>query len=401
MTVRSARCSTGCSSGKGRYSNKDAVAGIYVHIPFCKSRCAYCGFFSTTSLELRQRYVDAVCREYELRNHIGSKSPICPIGQPATVYLGGGTPSTLAPNQLEQLFATLVDGAVPPVEVTMECNPDDVTPDFAVLLRRLPVNRVSMGAQTFSDERLRFIGRRHTSHQVAEAVDRLRQAGIDNISIDLMYGFPGETLDDWQRDIDKALALDVEHLSAYALTYEEGTPLHRMLEQGLIQQTDEELSRSMYYSLVDRLTAVGYEHYEISNFARPGRRSRHNSSYWNHTPYIGLGAAAHSFDGRCRSWNVADIMRYIEGVEQGRMETDCEMLEGDTLYNDLLMTALRTIDGLSLDRLDDARRRYCLRQAERYIDGGLLVYDKETGRLRLSRDGLFVSDMVMSDLMLV
>ena len=286
-------------------------------------------------------------------------------------------------------------------EVTLECNPDDVTDDFAQSLHRLPVNRVSMGAQTFRDSRLRFIGRRHTSAQVALAVERLRHAGIDNISIDLMYGFPDETLDEWLQDIEAAVALAPEHLSAYALTYEEGTPLHRLLTQGLVKEADEELSRSMYYALLDRLSSAGYEHYEISNFARPGRRSRHNSSYWNHTPYLGLGAAAHSFDGRRRQWNVADILQYMEGVESGQMLTDSELLEGDTLYNDLVMTALRTAEGLSLQRLTSPQRNYCLRMARRYISSGLLIHETATDHLRLTRDGLFVSDMVMADLMLV
>ena len=368
------------------------MSGIYVHIPFCKSRCLYCGFYSTTALALQQRYIDAVCREYLLRRNS--------ITVPATtVYIGGGTPSTLPFRCLSQLFSTVVES--PAAEVTLECNPDDVTDDFAESLRQLPVNRISMGVQTFCDERLRFIGRRHCAAQVALAVKRLRRAGIGNISIDLMYGFPGETLSDWQSDIEQALSLGVEHLSAYALTYEESTPLFSLLEKGRVQAVDDELSRTMYYTLTDRLTLAGYEHYEISNFARRGRRSLHNSAYWNHTPYLGLGAAAHSFDGHTRQWNVADIVQYMEGVESGRMVTGSEQLDGDTLYNDTVMTALRTSDGLSLSRLDTAHRSYCLRQAGRYIDSGLLTLEKETARLRLTRDGLFVSDMVMADLMLV
>ena len=368
----------------------------------------YCGFYSTTSLSLQRRYVEALCREYELRRN----SMPCP---PTTIYIGGGTPSCLPLPYLEHLFSVLGSAS----EVTMECNPDDVTEGFAQSLRQLAVNRVSMGAQTFCDERLRFIGRRHTAAQVSVAVERLRHAGIGNISIDLMYGFPDETLDDWQRDIKAALALHVEHLSAYALTYEEHTPLYKLWEQGRVKPVDEELCRDMYYTLIDRLTAADYEHYEISNFARSGYRSRHNSAYWNHTPYLGLGAAAHSFDGHRRQWNVADIMQYMEGVESGEMVTDSELLDGDTLYNDLVMTALRTYDGLSLEHLDNLQssisnlqssvpnpqfskyRHYCLDQAQRYIDGGLLVHERETDRLRLTRDGLFVSDMVMADLMLV
>lgn len=375
------------------------MSGIYVHIPFCKSRCTYCGFYSTTFMEQRQRYVDALCREYDMRcNYITLP--------PTTIYIGGGTPSVLTESQLEQLFNTLGNIASQrrisqPVEVTLECNPDDVTESFAALLRRLPVNRVSMGAQTFNDERLRFLHRRHTSQQVALAVDRLRHAGIDNISVDLIYGFPGQTLKEWEADVDKALALYVEHLSAYALTYEEGTPLHHLLQQGRVHPIDEEQSRAMYYSLLDRTAAAGFEHYEISNFALPGRRSRHNSGYWNQTPYLGLGAAAHSFDGKSRQWNVSDIMLYMEGVKSGHLNYEGETLDADTRYNELVMTALRTSDGLSLHLLSPAQRSYCLHMASRYLDSGLLTHDKEKDRLRLTRDGLFVSDMVIADLMVI
>ena len=364
------------------------MSGIYVHIPFCKSRCTYCGFYSTTFMEQRQRYVDALCREYDMReNYISLPS--------STIYVGGGTPSVLTENQLEQLFDTL-GGAE---EVTLECNPDDVTESFSALLCRLPVNRVSMGAQTFDDERLRFLHRRHTSGQVTLAVDRLRHAGIDNISVDLIYGFPGQTLEEWETDVDKALALHVEHLSAYALTYEEGTVLYRLLQQGRVSPIDDEQSRAMYYSLLDRTASVGYEHYEISNFALPGRRSRHNSGYWNQTPYLGLGAAAHSFDGKSRQWNVADIVRYMQGVESGDLITEGELIDEVTHYNELVMTALRTCNGLSLQLLSPSQRHYCLNMSARYLDSGLLTYDKEKDRLRLSREGLFVSDMIIADLM--
>ena len=363
------------------------MAGVYVHIPFCKSRCVYCGFFSTTKHELAGAYVDAVCEEWQRRRG-ELREPV------RTLYIGGGTPSQLAEPQLRQLLETLTAtlDAATLEEVTIECNPDDVTETLAKLLATLPVNRVSMGAQTFSDERLRFLHRRHNAGQVGQAVRRLRAAGIGNISIDLMYGFPQETLADWHGDIDAALALDVEHLSAYALMYEEGTPLYAMLQRGTIAELDEELCRQMYYDLKDRLMAAGYEHYELSNFARPGFRSRHNSSYWNQTPYVGLGAGAHSFDGRRRSWNVDDVAGYIRGDEGGS-----ETLDAPTRYNDLVMTALRTCEGLDLSALTAAQRAYCLRMARQYIDSGLLeVHD---GRLRLRREGLFVSDMVMCDLM--
>ena len=412
------------------------MASLYIHIPFCRSRCIYCGFYSTTALDLRQRYVDAVCREMEMRlGQRGKREPL------STIYLGGGTPSQLTAEQLEQLFI-YINKVYNSIEVTIEVNPDDVTAEFAARLAQLPVNRVSMGVQTFDDERLRFLRRRHTASQAAEAVERLRAAGFRNLSIDLMYGFPGESLSDWESDIDAALALNVEHISAYCLMIEEGTPLHKMftvdglsscvpaVASGKAERTDdysseqhnencpqcvdEETERQMYYTLIDRLEAAGYEHYEISNFARKGFRSRHNSNYWNGTPYIGLGAAAHSYDGRSRSWNVADIKSYIEGIEQGERRFEEEVLDEDTRYNDAVTVRLRTKEGLDLATLSDRHRDYCMKNARRYLDDGLLEIYSATEpavgdlpsptlsqRLRLTRRGLFVSDMVMSDLMMV
>ena len=388
------------------------MAGIYIHIPFCRSRCIYCGFYSTTALELRQRYVDALCREMELR--LEERALHFPL---STIYLGGGTPSQLSFDQLNQLFIYInkVYDLVSPSEITIEVNPDDVTGEFAAALKQLPINRVSMGIQTFNDQRLRFLQRRHTAQQAIDAVERLRAAGISNLSIDLMYGFPDETLADWEADIESALALNVEHISAYCLMIEEGTPLHKMFTVDSLQYTDdysneqhnencpqcvdEETERQMYYTLIDRLTAAGYEHYEISNFARPGFRSRHNSSYWNGTPYIGLGAAAHSYDVRSRSWNVADINAYIEGIEQGERRYEEELLDDDTRYNDTITVGLRTCEGISLGTLSKKHKDYCIKNARRYLDDGLLeIVDQH---LRLTRSGLFVSDMVMSDLMMV
>jgi oxygen-independent coproporphyrinogen-3 oxidase len=285
-------------------------------------------------------------------------------------------------------------------EVTIEMNPDDVTPAWADVLPRLGVNRVSMGAQTFNDERLRFLHRRHTARQVPEAVKILRNAGIRNISIDLMYGFPSETLDDWQRDIDSALALNVEHISAYCLMIEEGTPLWRLkMKDEKLKMPDEELERLMYEVLIDKLTAAGYEHYEISNFAKPGYRSHHNSSYWQDVPYIGLGAAAHSYDLKYRSYNVADIQQYIETIEHGELPSEQEVIDEDTHYNDRITVALRTSDGLDLTTISDRHRRYCMKEAQRFIDDGLLQLSDN--RLSLTRKGLFVSDYIMSSLIMV
>lgn len=394
------------------------MAGLYIHIPFCESRCIYCGFFSTTSLALRDDYVDALCQEMELRplaEALGSDEPV------TTIYLGGGTPSQLSRSQLQRLFRGILAyigetgngacGRCGNMEITMECNPDDVTEEFCETLRLLPVNRISMGAQTFSDGRLRFLRRRHNAQEVRMAVSRLRAIGIGNISIDLMFGFPGEQLAEWQDDIDEALSLDVEHLSAYSLMYEEGTPLHRLLKQGKVAEIYEELSLQMYDTLVDKLTSADYEHYEISNFARPGYRSRHNNSYWQETPYVGIGAAAHSYRRHAtvngiearRSWNVADIRTYIGSIRQGKLPSEQEVLDPDTRYNDLITTALRTADGIDLTRMrqefGEHTYRLLMDEAERHIRRGVMKLENE--RLSLTRAGLYISDDIMSDFMIV
>lgn len=368
-----------------------------MHIPFCATRCVYCAFYSTTMADLRHRYVNALCREMLLRPLHDSVS---------TVYLGGGTPSQLSPQDLVLLFQGLREaygslGA--DVEVTMECNPEDLTPEYCEALARLPVNRISMGAQTFDNERLRFLRRRHNGEQVGAAMHLLRSVGIRNVSIDLMFGFPGQTLADWEADLAKAVILAPEHISAYSLTYEENTPLYGMLRRGEIEELDDDLSRAMYESLIDRLADAGYEHYEISNFALSGYRSRHNSAYWHEVPYVGLGAAAHSYDLGTRSWNVANVMDYVQAVECGKLPREVESLNISTRYDDLVTTALRTREGIDLALL---RQRYgytyyiyMLRMSLPHIRRGLLSLSH--GHLSLTRQGLFVSDDIMSDLMYV
>lgn len=374
------------------------MAGIYIHIPFCKSRCIYCGFYSTTLLDLRKKYINAVCHEMELRKNY--------IREPfSTIYLGGGTPSLLDEAELTKLFLYInnVYDVDRNAEITMECNPDDITPEFTNMLSRLPINRVSMGAQTFADSRLRLLHRRHNSDEVKHAVKLLREAGIKNISIDLMFGFPDESLSQWKEDISAALALNVEHISAYSLMYEEDTPLWKMLDTGKVKEIDEELSLTMFKELVCQLTDAGYEHYEISNFARPGYRSRHNSSYWHQVPYIGLGAAAHSFDLNSRQWNVADLKLYIEEINNGIIPMEREELDNDTTFNDIITTALRTSDGINLNaletRLGKRYRNTLISAAGKHIEQGLLEIRHD--RLRLTSEGIFISDMVMSDLMIV
>ena len=256
-----------------------------------------------------------------------------------------------------------------------------------------------MGAQTFDDERLRWLHRRHSSKQVYEAVDCLRHGGIARISVDLMYGFPNQTAEQWQYDIDEVIKLGVEHVSAYSLMYEEGTPLYRLLEKHEIKENDEELSLLMYNMLVEQLRSAGYEHYEVSNFALPGCRAQHNSSYWNDTPYIGLGAAAHSYNRCVRQWNVSDIDAYMEAINEGRVPFEQERIDADTHYDDLVTTALRTSDGLDLTMLSAQHQDYLLKMAQPYLLAKRM--ERKGNRIRICENSFMISDMIMSDLMMV
>lgn len=361
------------------------MAGIYIHIPFCKSRCIYCGFYSTTEQSLSNRYIGSLVEEMKARKGYLNGEPI------KSIYIGGGTPSQLSERELTRLVLSLKENfeIVDDVEFTIECNPDDVSQEYAMLLASLGINRVSMGAQTFSDERLKFIHRRHTSSQVSEAVDSLRRAGIGNISIDLMYGFPNETMDEWLSDIDKAFALDVNHISAYGLMIEEGTPLYNMN----ITPADEETYRSMYYALLDRLEAAGYEHYEVSNFARHGYRSRHNSGYWHSMHYLGLGAAAHSYDGESRQWNVNDLRKYING----EWLDEREELSPSDKYDDMVMLRLRTSEGIDINDIVQ-NRDYFLRNVKKFVDSGDI---KKSGtRYWIARQSIYISDFITAELMM-
>lgn len=393
------------------------MAGIYIHIPFCKTRCIYCDFYSTIRDDLRDRYVAALCRELELRKDYLRGETV------KTIYLGGGTPSQLTGDHLQRIFRTIdrIYGLSQTEEITLEANPDDLTPAYVAMLRRdTPVNRVSMGIQTFDDEMLRLLHRRHDARTAIEAVSRLREMGFDNLSIDLIYGLPGETDRRWETDLDQAVALGVEHISAYHLTYEEGTPLHRLLEQHTVHEVEEEASVRFFTTLIDRLSAAGYDHYEISNFCLPGRLSQHNSAYWTGTPYLGLGPSAHSFDGDTRQWNVRSLTRYIKILEKADLpeerdllrerdmseETplfEIETLDTPTRYNEYVMTGLRTRRGISLGEIEERFGRcfsdYCGQEIGRFVRKGLV--ETCEARIRLTRAGIFISDGIISDLMFV
>ena len=375
------------------------MAGIYLHIPFCKRRCLYCDFYSTTRDEMKHRYTAALCKELELRKSYIDGEPI------ETIYWGGGTPSQLSREDFEQVFETIhhIYKVSPDAEITIEANPDDLNDEYVSMLRTLPFNRLSMGIQTFNDESLSLLHRRHTAQQAIEAFRRCRDAGFNNISIDLMYGLPNETEQTWAYDLEKAIEMRPEHISAYHLIYEEGTPLWKLREQHRVEEADEDLSVRLFTMLIHRLKEAGYQHYEISNFSLPGLHSRHNSSYWVGKKYLGCGASAHSFDGHSRQWNVASIDRYIDAAENGTLDFEIEELDQATRYNDFVITAIRTCWGMSLDKLktDFGTRLYdyCLRMARTHIEQGTLQITD--GTLRLTEQGIFVSDGIMSDMLWV
>ena len=371
------------------------MAGLYLHIPFCRSRCIYCAFHSGTELVLRQRYVDALCHELRQRRDYLNGEKI------STIYFGGGTPSLLTKTDFQQIFDEisanfLVDDDA---EITVECNPDDLSDEYVADLVSLLFNRVSMGVQSFDDEELRFLRRRHTAQQAIEAVKQLQKAGFQNISIDLMFGLPMQTEAVWQRTLQQATALGVQHISAYSLTYEGDTPLVRMRNQHKIVESDEELCVALFNQTIDTLQQAGFEQYEISNFSLSGFRSRHNSSYWSGVPYLGVGAAAHSYNGVERRWNVADTKRYIAGIENETPDFGSEILTSDDRYNETIFTHLRTREGVDLQQLDEFYRNYCLRLAKPFIDSEKLALSDN--HLRLTRAGIFVSDGIASELFLV
>ena len=380
-------------STKSSIRNVTKTGGVYIHVPFCQSRCIYCDFYSTTlGEEWKRSYIDSLKREMQLRRAEIDYSRV------PSLYIGGGTPSQLPTSLLIEMFQAICDNFMlaKDAEVTIEANPDDVTPDWLAALRQTPVNRISMGVQTFSDPLLRFLNRRHTSRQAIEAVHYCQDAGYGNISLDLIYGLPDQTFKDWKRDVQQLLTLDVSHLSAYALSYEDGTVLSKMLQEGRVNETADELSWQMYEYLMDETATAGIEHYEISNFAKPGMRSKHNSSYWDGSPYLGLGPGAHSYNGEgVRRSNNTSLKKYVQA--KADVPHQDEFLSPQEQYDELVMTRLRTASGLSVNLLTSEQKDYCLRMAKPHILNGSLLQEGEV--LRLSRKGIFISNSIISDLM--
>lgn len=360
------------------------MAGIYIHIPFCKSRCKYCDFFSTTHLEKQAQYVEALLAEWQMRQHELSE----PIH---TIYIGGGTPSTLDTAALARILQAILDTCTDhrPHEITIEANPGDITLEKAQAWRAMGINRLSMGVQSFQDHLLQLIGRRHTAKQAIEAVQLAQAAGFDNISIDLMYALPDQTMQMWQQDVQQALSLGVQHISSYGLIYEDGTVLTTLLEHGQIEAVDEDTEMQMYDYLVEELTANGFIHYEVSNFALPNRHSMHNSSYWNDTPYIGLGAGAHSYDGQQRQWNISDLDIYIERALAHDLQPEIETLTPEQKHTERIMLGLRTCQGVPKDMIN-------ISKALPYLQQGLLM--ENGNRIVATTQGYHILNRIIEDL---
>lgn len=364
------------------------MAGIYVHVPFCHAKCAYCDFYSIANEKLVNAYVDAVEREFSYRINELGKEHI------DTLYLGGGTPSMLDSGQFRSLISFLPRHQAQ--EFTIEANPEDITLSKVETWMAEGVNRVSIGVQSLVDDELRAVNRRHSAAQALDAIATIQKAGIDNISADLIYGLPGQTQQSWNYSLNKLLDSDIYHLSAYCLSFEEGTLLYRRRQTGQIEETSDEEIELRYALLCRSAANYGFEHYEISNFALSGRRSRHNSNYWKSIPYLGLGPAAHSLgtDG-LRRFNTADIRKYIEAPTTAAIIDE----EDDTnRLNDTIMTALRTADGLNRNDVTDKQWDGIIARGHKWLKAGALCSDNDASRLFIPENKWLVADAIIRDL---
>lgn len=375
------------------------MAGIYIHIPFCKTRCIYCDFFSQTDEGLKGKFVNAICKELEMRKDYLSKEIV------QTIYFGGGTPSQLSKDDFEKIFRAIKENyiltATP--EITLEANPDDLNTEYVNDLTQLPFNRISIGIQSFNDEDLQFLNRRHNAETATKAVKLCQNLGFNNISIDLMYGLPDQTLDKWKFNLHQSDLLNIQHISAYHLIYEEDTVLYDLLKKNKVKIIDDELSLNMFAYMREFLAERGFIHYEISNFSKGSLFSKHNTSYWKGEKYLGVGPSAHSYDGISRSWNIASLNKYIEGIKDSDPLFEIEKLSPNDNYNDYILTRLRTMWGINLNEIKETFgpkfTEYFLRNINRYMDNGDVKCDKNI--FTLTPKGIFISDTVMSDLMLI
>ena len=368
---------------------------LYLHIPFCKQACHYCDFHFSTSLSQKPALVDALCQEIRLQRTYLSDQPL------ETIYFGGGTPSLLTEAELAQLFATIQDqfSVTSTAEITLEANPDDLSAQKLSVLRRY-VNRLSIGIQTFDEPTLRWMNRAHTATEAETCVGLAREAGFENMSVDLIYGIPNRDASRWPNDLERMLALNVPHLSAYALTIEPDTAFGRWQQKGKLPPADEALAAGQFEELTEALTKAGFAHYEISNFARSGQYARHNTAYWQRRPYLGIGPSAHSYNGHSRQYNIAHNARYVAAIQAGALPATVEQLTVADHVNEYLLTGLRTQWGCSLAELDtllgdDFSRTQSRDLASMYASGWLT---NDGDRLRLSKAGKLFADRVAATL---
>ncbi|HBL79799.1 MAG TPA: coproporphyrinogen III oxidase [Aequorivita sp.] len=373
------------------------MSGIYIHIPFCKQACHYCDFHFSTSLKKKEELVNALCTELVLR-----KNELDGIVE--TIYFGGGTPSLLSSEELQQIFETIYKNYTVSEnpEITLEANPDDLSKEQIHKFTNSQINRLSIGIQSFFEEDLKLMNRAHDASEALESIKNAKQY-FENISIDLIYGIPGMGNERWKRNLEIALSLDVPHLSCYALTVEPKTALKKFIEKGIVPPVDEEAAKQHYEILLSETEKAGLENYEFSNFGKPGFHSRNNTAYWEGKPYLGIGPSAHSYDGKFRSWNIANNTKYIKSIEAGELPSEKELLSKQDKYNEYIMTGLRTKKGVSLGKVESEFGKkyseYLLKQAENLLKNNLLILENET--LKISKKGKFLSDGIAADLFFV
>jgi oxygen-independent coproporphyrinogen-3 oxidase len=375
------------------------MSGIYIHVPFCYKKCSYCDFYSVGRNRLNEDFANHVVEELKLQN-ININDRLV-----KTIYFGGGTPSQLPASDIQKIISAThgcfaIDSNP---EITIEVNPDDITPSAAKEYLRLGINRISIGVQSFIDAELAFLGRRHDAQTAVNAIKTLQDAGFDNISIDLIYGLPNSTLQSWDFSLREAMKLNIQHLSCYHLTYEEGTPLTRKVKKGRVQTLDEEISEKQFQLLNQVTSANGFIHYEVSNLAKPDFFSRHNSGYWLDEEYLGLGPSAHSYNKLKRWWNPASIETWKNSIQSGFEYVESEPIDSKTRFNEMIITRLRTIWGIDYDLLAKVINSLNLHpirsQLGKHLKGGRLII--ENGKIKIPPKRYFISDSIISDLLIV
>ncbi|CAN5379304.1 radical SAM family heme chaperone HemW [soil metagenome] len=383
------------------------MAGIYIHIPFCKQACYYCDFHFSTSLQNKDAFLIALKKEILLQKNYFSNSVSCGEGrgEVSTVYFGGGTPSLLSKNELLDIFDCLKTNFQinPDAEITLEANPDDLTEEKVNELKDTPINRLSIGIQSFYDEDLKLMNRAHNSEEALKAVKFAQENGFDNITIDLIYGIPTLTHHGWRNNLQIAFALNVKHISAYCLTVEPKTVLSHQIKTGIVKNIDEQHSSEQFEIMLEAMHKSDFVQYEISNFCKDGQFSKHNSNYWLKEKYLGLGPSAHSYNGETRQWNISNNALYIQSIEKGELNFEKEELTKVQRYNEYVLTSLRTIWGLDLIRIEKDFGKeyidYCKVEVEKYLQSGDVV--NEENKLYLSDKGKLIADKIASDLFFV